>query len=161
MLRYNVLWQKRNQIAIEQTWQKGPFRIGNSCITEYRPPAEMLNYDLRPIPYWMPSIHHLVHTSTRLRYYPSEDQKRTVSHLRVELELPWFLWPIRKIIERRLRELKIEKDQEDVDMIARQQKIYGRGNIRGYLRKDMFMLHKEAFVRAFARDLAEREEQAS
>ena len=85
----------------------------------------------------------------------------TRAHLEIELDLPWFLWPLRKLMERRLCELKIEKDQEDVDMIARQQKLFGRGNIKGYLRKDMFMLHKEAFVRAFAHELGEQERQAS
>jgi len=146
---YEVLWQDGAKIAILQSWQKGPIKFGNSCITEYDPPARFLNYDLRPVPTWMPSIHHLVKTWTELRYYPTEDKQRTVSHLTVKLDMPWFIWPFRNLIQARLTRLKIEKDQEDVDMIARCQKIFGRGNLNNYLRKDIFMLHKDAFVAHF------------
>lgn len=147
--KYEALWQDGNKIAIRQTWQRGPFRFGNTCITEYHPPARFVNHSLKPVPFWIPSAHHFVDTSTELRYYPSEGQQRTVSHLTVTLELPWLLWPFRKVIEAKLTELKIEKDQEDVDMIARHQKIAGRGNIEGYFKKSVFLLHKEAFVEAF------------
>jgi hypothetical protein len=146
---YEALWQEGTKIAIEQSWRKGPIKFGNSCITEYQPPARFLNYGLKPVPRWMPSIHHLVHTFTDLRYYPTEDQQRTVSHLRIELELPWFMWPFRKLIEEKLKRLKIEKDQEDVEMIARHQQVFGRGNLNSYFRKDVFMLHKDEFVKAF------------
>src|SRR5262245_52482433 len=68
--RYRVLWQDGSKIAIETIWQMGSIRFGNSCITEYCSPARFLNYDLRPIPRWRPSIHHFVHTYTELSYYP-------------------------------------------------------------------------------------------
>lgn len=149
MPHFEALWQDGMKIAIQQTWRKGPIKFGNSCITEYVPPARFLNYDLKPVPVWMPSIHHFVKTRTDICYYPSADQRWTVSHLKVDLELPWFLWPVRKVIQAYLTRLKIEKDQDDIDMIARQQRIFGRGNLGHYLRKDMFMLHKDAFVEAF------------
>lgn len=152
MPEYETLWQDGNKIAIRQAWKKGPIVIGNTCITEYDPPARFLNYDLKPFPYWMPSVHHLIDTWTELRYYPSEDSRRTVSHLTVELTMPWFLWPFRKMVEARLIKLKIEKDQEDVNMIARHQKIAGRGNIRGYFKRNVFLLHKEEFVKHFAEE---------
>ncbi|TAL00428.1 MAG: hypothetical protein EPO08_13665 [Rhodospirillaceae bacterium] len=147
--RYEALWQDGTKVAVVQTWRAGPVRFGSSCTTEYQPPACFLNYDLKPVPAWMPSIHHLIKTRTELRYYPTDDQKRTVSHLTVKLDLPWIMWPLRKMIEARLTRLKIEKDQEDVDMIARSQRIFGRGNISHYFRKDVFMLHKDAFVAHF------------
>lgn len=152
MPQYEVLWQDGNKIGISQTWKNRFLTIGNTCVTEYDPPARFLNYGLKPVPAWMPSIHHLIETWTELRYYPSEDRQRTVSHLTVKLQLPWFLWPLRKFIQARLTKLKIEKDQEDVDMIARHQKISGRGNISGYFKRNVFLLHKEAFVKAFARE---------
>ena len=146
---YQALWQDGRRIAILQSWRLGGLAFGNSCTTEYQPPARFLNYDLKPIPLWMPSIHHLIRTRTDLRYYPAENGKHTVSHLTVTLDIPWFLWPLRKLIEARLTQLKIEKDQEDVDMIARMQKMFGRGNLSHYFRKDVFMLHKDAFMAHF------------
>ena len=152
MPQYETLWQDGSKIAIRQSWKKGPVVIGNTCITEYEAPARFLNYDLKPVPRWLPSVHHLIDTWTELRYYPAEDGRHTVSHLTVKLRMPWFLWPLRKMIEARLVKLKIEKDQEDVDMIARHQKMAGRGNIRGYFKKNVFLLHKEAFVKAFSEE---------
>ena len=146
---YEALWQDGTKVAVVQTWKMGVLKVGTSGMTEYQPPARFLNYDLRPVPAWMPSIHHLVRTRTELRYYPTADQQRTVSHLTVTLDLPWFMWPLRKMIEARLTRLKIEKDQEDVDMIARTQRIFGRGNISHYFRKDVFMLHKDVFIDHF------------
>ena len=37
-------------------------------------------------------------------------------------------------------------------MIARHQKIAGRGNIRGYFKRNVFLLHKEEFVKHFAEE---------
>lgn len=155
MPQYRALSQDGFKIEIEQTWSNGFITTGNRCMTEYVPPARFLNYNLKPIPAWLPSIHHLIRTNTDLRYYPSEDGQHTVSHLRIGLDMPWFFWPFRKSIERRLTRLKIEKDQEDVDMVARRQRIYGRGNLRSYLNKDVFMLHKEAFCAAFGDEVPE------
>ena len=147
--RYEALWRDGTKIAILQAWQAGPLTMGNSCTTEYQPPSRFLNYDIKPVPAWLPSIHHLVKTKTELHYYASEDGWRTVSHLTVTLDMPWFMWPLRKLIEARLTRLKIEKDQEDVDMITRSQRAFGRGNLSHYFRKDVFLLHKDVFLAHF------------
>src|SRR5437763_1237886 len=83
----------------------------------------------RPWPRWVPSNHHEMKTRTELRYYPKADDTATVSHLEVELDLPFWLWPFRYVIERKMSALKREKDDEDMEMIERRAKIYGRGNI--------------------------------
>lgn len=52
--------------------------------------------------------------------------------------------------------LKKEKDLEDMDMILRRERLFGRGNIRGYLADHQFMLHKEDFVEHFGSPEAEK-----
>jgi hypothetical protein len=79
---------------------------------------------------------------------------RTVSDLKIDLELPLWLWPARHMIEERLCRLKREKDDEDMEMIERRAKIFGRGNIKSYLADHQFMLYKDEFVKHFGRDTA-------
>jgi hypothetical protein len=88
-------------------------------------------------------------TRTDLRYFPNADGTATVSHLDVELELPFWLWPLRHVIERKMCALKREKDDEDMEMIERRAEIFGRGNIKAYLADHQFMLHKDDFVEHF------------
>lgn len=146
---YEVLRHDDRTITVRQTWRYGGRRVGQVYTCEYQPPARFLNYDLRPSPPWWPSIHHVMKTRTDLRYYPNEAGTATVSHLDVELDLPFFLWPLRRVIERKMCALKREKDDEDIAMIERRAKIFGRGNIKSYLADHQFMLHKDDFVEHF------------
>jgi len=146
---YRVISQFGFQIDIEQSWGLAGLKFGNRCITEYCPPATFVNKCIRPFPNYLPSIHHLIQTRTELHYYLDENQTSTVSHLKVDLEIPFYLWPIRRLLENSIKRLKIEKDMEDIEMIERQQKIFGKGNLKRYTRKDVFMLHKDAFIKSF------------
>lgn len=147
--RYEVLSHEGRMIVSRQTWKHGRWRAGHTYTSEYVPPARFLNYDLRPWPRWVPSIHHVMKTRTDLRYYPNSDRTTTVSHLDVELDLPFWLWPFRRMIERKMCALKREKDDEDMEMIERRAQIFGRGNIKAYLADQQFMLHKDDFVEHF------------
>lgn len=147
--QYRVIKKDGMRIYIEQTWKRAFVTIGNICTTQYNPPSTFLNYDLKPMPRWVPSIHHLIKTRTELKYYPSANKDKTISHLKVQLDFPVTLWFLRKLIQERLKRLKILKDQEDIDMITRQQKIFGRGNLSHILRKNIFILHKEEFIKSF------------
>lgn len=149
---YEVLEHTDRTILIKQTWRYGRRRVGQIYTTEYEPPARFLNYDLRPSPRWRPSIHHLMKTRTDLRYYANDDDTATVSHLTVELDMPFFLWPLRRFIERKMCALKREKDDEDIAMIERRAEIFGRGNVNAYLADHQFMLHKDDFVKHFGAD---------
>jgi hypothetical protein len=152
--KYEVIKREGRRIKIWQTWNLGKLTVGQSLWTEYDPPARFLNYEVTPFPFWMPTIHHVMKTKTELRYYPTEDGKRTVSDLTVTLDMPFWLYPLRGIIEEKICTLKKEKDQEDVDMILRREKIFGRGNIKSYLADHQFMLHKDDFVKHFGAEAA-------
>ena len=146
---YEVLSQDGYRLEVKQTWRYAGWTLAQTYTTKYQPPARFLQYDLRPSPPWIPSIHHLVHTRTDLRYYPTPDGEKTVSHLEVELDMPFWLLPLRHVLERKLSGLKREKDQEDMEMIQRRAKLFGRGNIKSYLADHQFLFHKDAFVEHF------------
>jgi len=147
--RFEVLSEDGYRLEVEQTWRYAGWTIGQIYTAEYQPPARFLQYDIRPSPWWMASIHHVVRTRTDLRYYPTPDGEKTISHLEVELDIPFWLWPLRHVLERQLCSLKREKDQEDIEMIQRRAKLFGRGNIKDYLADHQFLFHKDAFVEHF------------
>ena len=154
--RYEVIAQAGRTIRIAQSWRFNGMRVGQTLTTEYVPPGQFLNYDIAGLPAWLPSIHHLVKSKTELFYYPDDSGRRTISHLVVELEAPAILKPLLSKLEANLTALKKEKDLEDMEMIFRRERLFGRGNIRGYLADHQFMLHKDAFVQHFGNSEAER-----
>jgi hypothetical protein len=153
--KWQVLRVDGHKVVCKQTVRHGWLRTGQLCTAEWVPPARFLNYGIRPSPWWIPSIHHVMRTRTDLCYYPNESGTATVSQLDVELDLPFFLWPLRHAIERKICKLKREKDDEDIALIERRARIFGRDNIRSYLADHQFMLHKEDFVKHFGGDAAE------
>ncbi len=150
---YEAVEKVGRRIKIRQEWNYGKLKVSQYCWTEYDPPARFLNYEVTSSPWWFPTIHHVMKTRTELRYYPTDDGERTVSDLTVDLEMPAVLWPMRHIIQDKMCQLKKEKDQEDMDMLRRRDKIFGRGNIRGYLADHQFMLHKDDFVKHFGSEI--------
>lgn len=147
--KYEVIKREGRRIRISQEWRLGKLAVGQSLWTEYEPPARFLNYEVSPYPLWFPTIHHVMKTKTDLRYYPTADGKRTVSDLTITLDMPIWLYPARKIIEGQICRLKKEKDDQDMVMIERRAKIFGRGNVKSYLADHQFMLHKDDFVKHF------------
>lgn len=154
--RYEVLEKSGRTIRIRQTWHFNKVRIGQLCTTEYRPPARFLNYDVSGWPAWLPSVHHVMKTRTELFYYPDATGQKTISHLCVELDAPAVMRPLLGKIQASMTALKKEKDMEDMDMIFRRERLFGRGNIKGYLADHQFMLHKDDFVQHFGTPEAER-----
>ena len=150
--RYEVRSREGYRLEVEQTWRYAGWTLAQTYTAEYQPPARFLQYDIRPSPWWIPSIHHVVRTRTDLRYYATPEGEKTISHLEVELDMPVWLWPVRHVLERKLSGLKMEKDQEDMEMIRRRAALFGRGNIKSYLADHQFLLHKDAFVEHFGRD---------
>jgi hypothetical protein len=146
---YEAIRHEGRKITIRQGWHLGALSVAQTCVCEYVPPARFLNYGMKPLPWWFPSIHHIIKVRTDLRYFLNEAGDKTVSHLEVEIDMPFFLWPLRHWLERKLSTLKIKKDREDVEMVTRRQKIFGRGNLSSYLAEHQFMLHKDAFVEHF------------
>jgi hypothetical protein len=150
LTHFKVLDADGTKIRVVQYWVFLGIKIGNECIMEYVPPGQFLQYHFKSYPHWLPSIYHLIRVHTDLRYTPDSTGTRTVSDIMIDLSLPFWMWPLRHTIEKKLRALKIEKDQEDIDMVARRQKLFGRGNLASYFVPHQFMLHKELFAKHFA-----------
>ncbi len=146
---YVVTKREPLKTTIRQSWKLGGITLGYTSVGEYRPPNQFLNYGIKPDPRWIPSFWHLVDITTHLIYTEIPGTDRTLSTLNVEVDLPFFLWPLRKRMRQRIERLKIEKDDEDIVMIKRREKIYGRGNLAGYLHDGQFLLYKDAFVEHF------------
>ncbi len=150
--RYEILSASRCKTVTRQSWKFLGVRVGQDNINEYRPPGEFLNYDHKPYPWWFPSVYHVVQITTHLKYTPLAQGERTLSTLDVEIDLPFWLWPLRKVLQRAIERIKIEKDDEDIAMVLRRAKVFGRRNNSIYLREDQFLLHKDDYVRHFGKD---------
>jgi hypothetical protein len=67
----------------------------------------------------------------------------------MELDMPFWLYPFRHWIRKAIERLKIEKDQQDIDMIERRARLDGRENNSIYLADHQFILHKQDYMRHF------------
>jgi len=151
--KYTV-FEKLNEnglkIKARQYWKFLGCFAGHECVSEYIPPTTFRHYNFKPVPWWIPSVHHLVKIQTTLNHYPDDTQQKTISRTRVEIDMPFWLYPFRTWMKRWFRKIKKRVSDEDMDMILRRGKIFGRNNINSYLVKSHFLLYKEEFVRHFA-----------
>lgn len=136
----------RHTIWIRESWRLGALRLTQTCRTIYVPPATFINDEVWPEPRWVPSIHHVMRTTTTLTYTPTPTGCH--STLVVECALAWWLWPLRRWLATKITHLKRAKDAEDWAMIARQQS-QGRDPLVRYRSPSQFLLHKGAFLAAF------------
>ena len=88
-------------------------------------------------------------TRTRVLYTEIPERNSTWSRLEIDLDLPFWLWPFRRFIERAITRLKVEKDEQDIDMIRRRAALFGRENNSIYLADHQFILHKDQYVKHF------------
>jgi len=146
--RLEVLEVGERTIRYRQSWRFLGLRVGQTYTAEHVPPAQFKNYDIRPEPAWMPSVHHLCSIRTHLTYRATA-RDTTFSDLAVEIDMPFWLWPFRGLMRESMERIKREKDREDVDMIEVRAKRYGRENNDCYLRPEQFMLFKDDYVAHF------------
>jgi len=149
--KYEVLHHEPHSrvITVRQTWKLFGVSMGQVYTCEYVPPAQFKNYHVKPSPWYIPSIHHLISVSTDLKYLPNPEKNTTISILDVEVEMPFWIYPFRYLIQKAIKKLKVEKDAEDMDMIYRREKLFGRGNNAGYLMEHQFMLYKDDYVKYY------------
>jgi len=56
---------------------------------------------------------------------------------------------VRGWIQKAITRLKIEKDEQDIDMIRRRAALFGRENNSIYLTDHPFLLHKDDYLKHF------------
>lgn len=138
------------KITVRQSWKAFGIKLGHDKTGEYLPPAEFRIYDVVPAPRWIPSVHHLVDIKTRLRYAAAAERDATAMTFDVELDLPFFLWPLRGFLQRLIERMHAQQNAEDMGMIKRREKLVGRENLlAAYLRPHHFSYHKDEFLKRF------------
>ena len=143
------------KVTVRQSWKAFGLKLGHDKTGEYVPPAEFLIYDVVPAPRWFPSVHHVMDIKTRLRYTPVAGRDATLMTFDVELDLPFFLWPLRGFLQRLVERLHAQQIVEDMDMIKRREKLVGRENLLAvYLKDHHFCYHKDEFLKHFGRKKA-------
>tara|TARA_Y100001970_G_scaffold49331_1_gene62486 strand:- start:3053 stop:3721 length:669 start_codon:yes stop_codon:yes gene_type:complete len=138
----------KNYYAENMFWKILGFSIGYNCVNRYVPPATFWNEDLKPHPPSRFSPFNFINISTKL-IYNETDRNTTLSELIVMMDLPFYLYPFRRLFERSIKKLKIIKDLEDVEMVDRRAEVFGRNYNSDYLRKNSFILHKETYAKYF------------
>jgi len=104
---------------------------------EYLPPSEFRMLSDKPFP---------IRTHTRFTARPDGGVHRTVD---VAIDLPFFAWPLRRLLEGHLRRYDARVYAEDAAAAARRQKYLGKNNWAWAFRPSQFLLHKDAVIEAF------------
>lgn len=150
MDQYEILEQDGLKSRVRQRLKLFGFLRMNQVFTlEYFPPGHFRSYDLVPVPWWIPSIHHFVHSVVDVYYTPHPTRDTTMMKFEVAMDIPFWLWPLRGVLRRMMEVMHFVKDQEDLDAIKAREKIYGRGNISYYLAEHQLMLNKDEYIKHF------------
>jgi len=140
------------KVTVRQSWKGLGLKLGHVKTGEYVPPGEFLIYDVKPSPAWFPSIHHVLDIKTRLRYVALPERDATKMIFDVELDMPFWLWPLRGTFQRLVEKLHAQQVAEDMAMISRRERLYGRENLLAvYLKDHHFCYHKDEFMKHFGR----------
>lgn len=140
------------KVTVRQSWKAFGIKLGHDKTGEYLPPAEFRIYDVVPAPRWIPSVHHLIDIKTRLRYAAVPERDATAMTFDVALDMPFWLLPLRGLLQRLIERMHAQQNAEDLAMIKRREKLVGRENLLAvYLRPHHFCYHKDEFVKRFGR----------
>ena len=124
-------------------------RTTQAMTMEYRPPGHFSTYEIKPSPWWIPSIHHLIKVTVDVDYSAHPERDTTIMRFDCELELPFWLWPVRHAVQWALERMHRQKDEEDLEDIQRRARLFGRGNIAHYVAPHQFPLHKDDYIAHF------------
>jgi hypothetical protein len=146
--RIAVLETGPSYYKYRQSWNLFGLAFGQTYKCRYVAPSTFVNYDIEPSPRWLPSFHHLIKVRTTLSY--SETARRTtLSRFTAEIEMPRWLAPLKGLICRTVERLKILKDLEDVALVDRRARLFGRDDNSPFLRPHQFLLHKDEYLKYF------------
>jgi hypothetical protein len=121
-------------------------KFGQIYTVEYKPPFTFRQFDFKPLKKF--GLFSLMELETILNYFPT-NRNTTLSELTTNLTLPFWLYPLRTLIKFVLKRVKVIKDLEDLGMINRRARLFGRTNISSYFKEDQFLLFKKDFYKNF------------
>lgn len=141
-------------VEVRQSWKWLGLRLGHTKRGEYIPPAEFKVTEVKPYPFWIPSIHHFVGIYTHIKYTAHPERNTTVMTFYVELDLPFWMWPLRKRMQTLIERMHERQNIEDMVCIKRRAKLFGRENYSAYLADHQFLYHKDDYVAHFGQKSA-------
>lgn len=146
-----ILGVEGRTITVRQSWKWFGLRLGHTKDCEYIPPCDFKIDRVLPSPRWFPSIHHFISISTYLAYTENKRTDSTDFRFDVELDMPVWLYPLRGPMQRLIEKMHDQQNAEDMALIKRREKLFGRGNISPYLAEQHFMYHKDDFIKHFGK----------
>ncbi len=120
------------------------FTFKQHHLREYLPPSEFRMASDHPFP---------IFTHTRFTARADGGVHRTVD---VTIELPWVLWPLRKLLAAHLRRYDARVYGEDAAAAVRRERYLGKNNWAWAFRPSQFLLHKDAVMAAFSDQIRAR-----
>jgi hypothetical protein len=144
-----IMGVKGRVITVRQSWKWFGLRLGHIKDCEYIPPCEFKISNVLPSPRWFPSIHHFISIYTYLAYIENKKTDSTDFSFDVELDMPFWLFPLRGFMQRLIEKMHDQQNAEDMALIKRREKLFGRGNITPYLAEHHFMYHKDDYLKHF------------
>ncbi len=143
------------KVTVKQGWKWMGMQMGHFKTGEYVPPARFLIYDVVPANKWIPSIHHLIGIKTDLRYKTHPERNTCMMTFDVELTMPFFLYPFRKILQRMIEKMHAQQNAEDMACLKYRAAMFGRENNSAYLAPHQFLYHKDDYARSFGQQSKE------
>lgn len=137
------------KITVRQTWKWYGLTLGHYKSGEYFPPARFIINDVKPAPWWVPSVHHFLSITTDLKYEEIPERKSTRMVFDVELDMPFWMFPLRGYLQRLVEKMHAAQNDEDMACIKRRARLFGRENNSAYLAQGQFLYHKDDYVACF------------
>ena len=172
--KYKIINIENNKCISEVYYKSGLFKWKQISTTEYISPGTLKQYDVKIKGFGFSLLANFLDVKTTLKYYYNNkncklfdieknllldlnyNNKILISEILYEIDLPFFLYPLRNILKRNLKKMKINKDIEDLKFIKRRINLFGSDTANNksnywapYFRKNYFLLFKEQFIDNF------------
>lgn len=146
-----IVRHEGRMVEVRQGWKWMGLRLGHTKCGEYFPPGEFRITNVKPSPWWIPSIHHILDIRTTVNFSAHPERPTTVMRFHVDLDMPFFLWPFRHKLQKIIEDMHARQNDEDMVCIKRRAKIYGRENYSAYLADHQFLYHKDDYMEHFGK----------
>ena len=174
--KYKTISLDENKCVSEILYSSGIFFWRQKSTTEYIGKAKLRQYDISIKGFGPAILANLLNVKTSLEFFEN-DQDREVediennfkkislkkenniclSEITYELDLPFFIYPFRNYLRKKLEIMKRSKDLEDLYMLQKRIMMYGSDlpldrnseYWAPYFKKSYFLLFKEKFVENF------------
>ena len=133
--KYEIISLENNKCISEVHYKSGLLKWKQTSTTEYISPGTLKQYDIKINGFGFSALANFLKVKTTLNYYYNNktcklfdieknklvplnhDDKILISEIKYEIDLPFFLYPLRNILKKKLEKMKINKDIEVLKFI--------------------------------------------